>query len=972
MLLSAWLITAALCVCGGTARAQDTPISATAAAAAGCNYRDLGDGSDSARNDPVWRPILNNVSYPFGANELVTILEGRVIGNNEKFQSRTLLPQEAVTDQSPSEVAEEDLPWNHFTHDKTIDVVPDPGYRHLLSSYLLPDGTTRTHESMEVEWENGSVADEMVNDNIANAEDFVWGGLPTFAWASVGDRVWVAGRWIFDCGHPGSADSSMVQFSTEIHPPRAVVVFRLNHRLALLQTGGEGDQATGERAPSTWLPITGGGTPLPVTEADIFVSGNGGGANDICNVTNRHINEATDHIDGCSHTSPVIAVNSPNYATNGDVVAGNYVFDIYPPGTNVDPGAKQANGNYPVTPPSPTASLQWKTIDRSVTIPTHSCGKGATADTGAPCTTVSPILCLVDDATKAPTQAETSCPPLPASPTRLRVILPFRGSDATVFAQSIFLGWDDVPGTQNPNGVQGANQTYLIKLHKLTVLKNGESGLHDGDWRVFADVAGTWRYLSNPGLFDQTSSGDNLCHGDSLLENGDSHPDCFQFDRHPWIVSAPAGMPIHVAVGGYESDDVDSHFCYQVDNYFNGGDCDASILAGFALLHANDDRLGTLEFDLDPAQNYQQIVPGSLTYDASVTGLTLQTKKLDDACNDVKAITNDSNKDCGIDGNQYRTEFTVGAVSPPAVPVSSALKIGSPSYTDTGTHTTFVGGSTALTVSTDSTSNVGFQYRFVPDRGPLPTFTFGLPFPFHWLWTDFSTGPRQDIALQGGVGGFNGDGGYTIQHSAEANDCNDLFACGLTEPRHSVHLVLDTTPPVSMISQPTATEYPHNATLTLGYTVTDGRGSGVASFTPTMDGSPTLPDGHALGSGQMISLLTELTLGPHVFAIAATDNIGNSGSTAVTFTIIVTPESIKDDVRQFFQSGAIKNQGIANSLLAKLDAAARQRAKGNCTAAGNIYGAFIHELQAQSGKGVDAAAAEIMIADAQYLIAHCP
>jgi len=207
---AAWLTLAALCVC----YAQDTPIPATVAiTGAGCNATDLSDGSDSARNDPVWAPILKN---PTGVRPLfpndVTILEGRVLGHNEKFRSRLLLPREATTDQSPSEVAEEDLPWNHFTHDKTMDVVPDPGYKHLLSSFVLADGSVQSHEAMEVEWENGSVGAEVVNDNIVPAEDFVWGGMPEFAWASVGDRVWVAGRWIFDCGHPGSGDPALVQF----------------------------------------------------------------------------------------------------------------------------------------------------------------------------------------------------------------------------------------------------------------------------------------------------------------------------------------------------------------------------------------------------------------------------------------------------------------------------------------------------------------------------------------------------------------------------------------------------------------------------------------------------------------------------------------------------------------------------------------------------------------------------------------
>ncbi len=952
------LMLAALLVFCGTVRAQDTPIPATYAITnAGCNAQDLGDSSDSARNDPIWAPILRDPQHPFPND--VTILEGRVLGHNEKFKSRTLLPREATTDQAPSEVAEEDLPWNHYTHDKTLDVVPDPGYKHLLSSFVLPDGTIGVHEAIEVEWENGSVAAEVVNDNIVHSEDFVWGGLPTFAWASVGDRVWIAGRWIFDCGHPGSGDPANVQFATEIHPPRAMVVFRLNHRLALMKTGNESDQATGEHAPSTWLPVTGGATALPVTEADIFVSGNGGGANDICNLTNRHINIATSHIDDCTNSPHVILVNDRNY-----------VFDVYPPGTNFDPALKQANGNYPVVPPSSTAALQWKIIDRTNIVPTHSCGKGATASTGAPCITVAPILCLVDDTTGAPTQDETGCPAEPAAfPTRLRVILPFYNSNANVFAQSIILGWDDVPGTQNDHGVQQPNDTYEIRLHKLTVLKNGESFLHDGDWRVFVDVGGTWRFMSDPQFFDANANGDNVCHGDSLMENGDSHPDCFQFDAHPWIISAPAGMPIHVAVGGYESDDVDSHFCYQVDNYFNGGNCQVSILAGFALLHANDDRLGTLEFDLDPATGYQQIVSGSLTYNVTVNGLTFETKKLDDACNDVKTITNNSGMDCGIDGLQYRVEFTVTPVASPVAPSSSALKVGSPSYANTVTNTVFIGSSTPLTVSTNSTNNVGFQYRYVRDGAAPPTYTFGLPFPFHWKWTDFANGPRQDVPL---AGDFSGDGGYRIQYSAEANDCNNLFACGLTEPRHSTHLALDTTPPAIAISQPTATQYPHSATLTLGYSVNDGPGSGVASVTPTMDLSPTLMDGTGLANGQAINLLTEMSLGTHVFLIAAVDNIGNADASSVTFSVIVTPDSIKGDVSQFLSAGKIKNDGKARSLLAKLDAAAKAFAAGNCNTAANIYEAFIHELNAQSGKGIDAIAAQIMIGDAQYLIAHCP
>ena len=176
--------------------------------------------------------------------------------------------------------------------------------------------------------------------------------------------------------------------------------------------------------------------------------------------------------------------------------------------------------------------------------------------------------------------------------------------------------------------------------------------------------------------------------------------------------------------------------------------------------------------------------------------------------------------------------------------------------------------------------------------------------------------------------------------------------------------------PAITINQPTAINYVHSATLTLSYAVTDG-GSGLNTFTAFLDGSTTLA-GHGLANGQPIGLLTELPLGPHTFRVDAVDNVANTSSLSVTFTIVVSAESIKDDVDHFAGAGQIKNAGLTNSLLSKLNAAAAARAAGNCTAASNIYEAFINELNAQSGKGIDPTAAAIMTADARYLIANCP
>jgi hypothetical protein len=154
-------------------------------------------------------------------------------------------------------------------------------------------------------------------------------------------------------------------------------------------------------------------------------------------------------------------------------------------------------------------------------------------------------------------------------------------------------------------------------------------------------------------------------------------------------------------------------------------------------------------------------------------------------------------------------------------------------------------------------------------------------------------------------------------------------------------------------------------------TADDGSGSGVQSLFALTDGLSSLA-GHGLANGQPNHLLTELALGDHTFAVTALDNVSNTRTSTLKFTIIVTADSIKDDVTQFLQSGAINHSGIANSPLSKLNSAAAARGRSQCSAAASIYQAFINELQAQSGKHVDAPAAAIMIADAQYLIAHCP
>ena len=131
-------------------------------------------------------------------------------------------------------VAANDTPANHYSHDLDFNVRLDPGQDSLLS--------IQADDSLGIEWETG----------IAPTEKFGDGANPIFpkwAWPSEGDRVWVNGNWIHDCGHPENG-----LYRTEIHPARAVASMR--------------DQAA---------PLDGTGlTPVPVTLTDLYITGRGG------------------------------------------------------------------------------------------------------------------------------------------------------------------------------------------------------------------------------------------------------------------------------------------------------------------------------------------------------------------------------------------------------------------------------------------------------------------------------------------------------------------------------------------------------------------------------------------------------------------------------------------------------------------------------------------------------------------------
>lgn len=85
---------------------------------------------------------------------------------------------------------------------------------------------------------------------------------------------------------------------------------------------------------------------------------------------------------------------------------------------------------------------------------------------------------------------------------------------------------------------------------------------------------------------------------------------------------------------------------------------------------------------------------------------------------------------------------------------------------------------------------------------------------------------------------------------------------------------------------------------------------------------------------------------------------------------VATFARAKTDVELAFKINWIKNAGLKNSLYQKLDNADAAHSRGDSKAAGNMLNAFLNEVQAQTGKGIDPDAATMLTQDAQYLIDH--
>jgi hypothetical protein len=138
------------------------------------------------RTDPEWVPVRLAPHSPQWTDPVIA--EGN------------------ITASGTNGVSYEEFPMTHFSHDQNFHMDLDPKYANLKSTAMTG--------SMEQEWEIGTFNDGRTDR------------FPKEFWPWEGDRVWMKGSWVIDCGHfqtkvgpPPDNDVTYFGYRTEIHPP---------------------------------------------------------------------------------------------------------------------------------------------------------------------------------------------------------------------------------------------------------------------------------------------------------------------------------------------------------------------------------------------------------------------------------------------------------------------------------------------------------------------------------------------------------------------------------------------------------------------------------------------------------------------------------------------------------------------------------------------------------------------------------
>lgn len=196
-----------------------------------CGCREKEDFDDSA----IFSIPIIGIIPRLAAQELMKVLPSWVSIERESQPNRNLWPalegveREVEGRLKFSQQTHEDFPFSqwHWWYDWNFFVVPAHGYR-----YVRAEGTRDDMDDLirggaiECEWDTGAFG--------AYDFDRPGGRVPTldepgpmfgrdWAWPVGGEYIWIAGKWIYDCGH---AEEHGGKASSELHPCKAIATAR--------------------------------------------------------------------------------------------------------------------------------------------------------------------------------------------------------------------------------------------------------------------------------------------------------------------------------------------------------------------------------------------------------------------------------------------------------------------------------------------------------------------------------------------------------------------------------------------------------------------------------------------------------------------------------------------------------------------------------------------------------------------------
>jgi hypothetical protein len=489
--------------------------------------------------------------------------------------------------EQPAHIAHHDYPPAHFAHDWNLQLVPDPDYMWVLGTVnFLGEADDPETGRIELEWETQNNGTPFVG-----SVDHGKIGMPSFAMATVGDRVYTVGRWVLDNGHPEKGNRS------EIHPPRMIATMR--------------------KRPAV-VPLDDTGLMTRAAQVDVFVSGNGGGINVVRYVEMEKLldnnglggGRIIDYDIGLKNDLKGNALGSvyqrygPDPVINNGIgtlvdIAGIFV-DI--PEIHPTAGPSAFSTDLAGMPMLGTGPFPWKhgdafepvnDMDYEFVVPLPPRPPGATT----------PRVQVTKQAMDSTSVNEI----ITYAGNFAHVRLPYKGADNGIYARTYKFYWD----TYSPPG-----NHFIVQLNEIRTARayGAATGVFSGPQPLYlwADVCGQWRFVT--GMFQQDN---NPLLTPAIGSDGDFDMvslDGFQQARFDCYLTDTDTLRVYV--GGYAQRDLDGlfgnapapHYLYNYNAY------DAGIQVGLAVKLGSGDNqnIGGAVFDRQVFDS--QVPPASLDH----------------------------------------------------------------------------------------------------------------------------------------------------------------------------------------------------------------------------------------------------------------------------------------------------------------------------------------------------------------------